>query len=108
MPKLVPPNKRTKGPLLIELAYNAITLPIISFVPEIEPTETPGIFIQPPSVIQFQNIIPVGTNAITFDNLDSMHRFIYTLNNFPPTEDLHDKYFNSMPTLNSYSRDLAN
>ena len=101
-------DKRMEGPLLADLAYNTIALPIIDYVPELEPTKTPTIFIQPPNFVRFQNTSPVETNVITFDNVYIMQQYIYTLKKLPSTEDLHNKYFNSMPTLNSYSCDIEN
>ena len=50
-------DKKTKGPLMLALAYQFRNHPIIGTVPVVPTITTPPLFIQPPKSVSFQNEI---------------------------------------------------
>jgi len=73
-------DKKTKGPLLIELAYNCRALPIIGTVPVLPEIEIAPLLILPPKVIQFkQDISKVDDLKITLELINMISIVIISI-----------------------------
>ena len=59
-------DKKINGPLLIQLAFDGRTLPVIGKVPEMTPVEIHRMLVKPPAVLLFEsnsdNVIPYKFN----------------------------------------------
>ena len=59
-------DKKTKGPLLLELVFNIRSLPVISTVPIVEDMVVPTMLIKASNTITFERSV----NAMVEDNID--------------------------------------
>ena len=96
-------DKETNGPFLIQLAFNARTLPIIGEVPTLAPVEIPTMLIKPPTVISFES----NNNTCTIENinlqwLDSMSSTISSLSEMN-RNDVIDEYRANLKELDEYA-----
>ena len=93
----------TNGPLLIQLAFNSRSLPIIGEIPTLAPIEISTMFYKPPTVILFEskskNTI---IESINLEWIDKMSQQISSLSELNRDEE-REEYRTNIPHLDEYS-----
>ena len=72
-------EKKMKGPLLIEVTFNARTMPIVGNVPPLVPIPLARLLIKPPNFIKFQKITLVDVSLLIYLHLYQACECITTL-----------------------------